>query len=343
MPDSPVPFPRPARADGLRRALVGRLVLVALGVALLAAALAVAGCAPQADGGASGAGLGDRPLRVVATTNVVGDLVREVGGNRVVLTTLMGPGVDPHLYKASAGDVGRMSGADLVVYNGLHLEGKMTEVFAQMRQRGVPTVAVAEQLAEDRLIGSPDYASSHDPHVWFDVALWADAARALGDALARRDTAHAAAYRRRATAYAARLDTLDAYVRRQAARVPERQRVLVTSHDAFGYLGRAYAIEVRGLQGLSTATEAGTADVQALAGFVAERQIPALFVESSVSPRGIQAVRQAVAARGHAVRVGGTLYGDALGDRGTPAGTYEGAVRHNIDTIVSGLLSEGGV
>jgi manganese/zinc/iron transport system substrate-binding protein len=217
----------------------------------------------------------------------------------------------------------------------------MTEVFAQMQARGVPTVAVAEALPEARLIGSPDYASSYDPHVWFDVALWRDAARALADALARRDTARADAYRRRAAAYAARLDTLDAYVRAQAQRVPAARRVLVTSHDAFSYLGRAYAIDVRGLQGLSTVSEAGTADVQRLAAFVAERQIPALFIESSVSPRGIEAVQQAVAAQGFTVRLGGTLYGDALGDAGTPTGTYAGAVRHNIDTIVEGLRGEG--
>jgi manganese/zinc/iron transport system substrate-binding protein len=280
-------------------------------------------------------------MRVVATTNVVGDLVRRVGGDRVALTTLMGPGVDPHLYRASEGDVQTMAEADLVLYNGLHLEGKMTDVFAQMSRRSVPASALADDaLPDSALVPSSEYASSYDPHVWFDVELWAQVARHVGEVMAARDTAHAAAYRRNAAAYAQRLDTLDRYVAEQAERIPEERRVLITSHDAFRYLGRAYDIEVRGLQGISTDTEAGTRDVQNLADFVVKRKIPALFVESSVSPRGIEAVRKAVQARGFEVTLGGTLYGDALGDRDTPQGTYVGALRHNIDTIVKGLLDE---
>jgi manganese/zinc/iron transport system substrate-binding protein len=300
--------------------------------------LLLGGCArPTNSGGA--ADFTDRKMRVVVTTNIIGDLVREVAGDRVALTTLMGPGVDPHLYRASEGDVQTMVEADLVLYNGLHLEGKMTDVFAQMNRRSVPTSALAEAAVPDSLlIPSAEYASSYDPHVWFDVALWGRVARHVGAVLAARDTARAAAYRRNAAAYARRLDSLDQYVAAQARRVPEPRRVLITSHDAFRYLGRAYDIEVRGLQGISTASEAGTRDVQALADFVAERRIPALFVESSVSPRGIEAVQEAVRARGFDVTVGGTLYGDALGNRGAPTGTYVGALRHNIDTIVEGLL-----
>ena len=278
-------------------------------------------------------------MRVVVTTNIIGDLVRQVAGDQVALTTLMGPGIDPHLYRASEGDVQTMVQADLVLYNGLHLEGKMTDVFAQMNQRSVPTTALAEAAVPDSLlIPSAEYASSYDPHVWFDVALWGRVARHVGDVLAARDTAHAATYRQNAAAYAQRLDSLDQYVTAQARRVPDERRVLITSHDAFRYLGRAYDIEVRGLQGISTASEAGTRDVQNLTDFVAERRIPALFVESSVSPRGIQAVQEAVRARGFDVTVGGTLYGDALGNRGSPTGTYVGALRHNIDAIVEGLL-----
>ena len=280
-------------------------------------------------------------MRVVVTTNIIGDLVRQVGGDHVALTTLMGPGVDPHLYRASEGDVQSMAEADLVLYNGLHLEGKMTDVFAQMNQRSTPTSALAEEGVPDSLlIPSTEYASSYDPHVWFDVELWARVTRHVGEVLAARDTAHAEAYRRNAASYARRLDSLDQYVTTQARRVPEQKRVLITSHDAFRYLGRAYDLEVRGLQGISTASEAGTRDVQRLAEFVVERRIPALFVESSVSPRGIEAVQQAVESRGFAVTLGGTLYGAALGDRGTPTGTYVGALRHNIDSIVEGLLRD---
>ncbi|NBC15893.1 MAG: zinc ABC transporter solute-binding protein [Bacteroidetes bacterium] len=318
--------------SGLRPA---RLFVLLLPIVLLA------GCIRQVNE-PQGADPDDgQALRVVATTNIIGDLVRQVAGDRVHLTTLMGPGVDPHLFKASEGDVRRMAEADLILYNGLHLEGKMTEVFAQMQQRQIATAALAEDALPDSvLIPSADYASNYDPHVWFDVGLWSQVARHVGEVLARADTAHADTYRTNARAYAQRLDSLDQYVRAQMQRVPVDQRVLITSHDAFSYLGRAYAIEVRGLQGISTTSEAGAADVQALARFVADRQIPALFVETSVSPRGIQAVQEAVRAQGFQVRVGGTLYGDALGDRGTPEGTYVGAVRHNIDTIVSGLLRD---
>ena len=305
--------------------------------------LLAAGCARQtnSDGAAD---FTTRKMNVVVTTNIISDLVRQIGGDQVALTTLMGPGVDPHLYRASEGDVQTMAEADLVLYNGLHLEGKMTDVFAQMNERSVPTSALADEAVPDSLlIPSTEYASSYDPHVWFDVELWARVTRHVSEVMAARDTAHAEIYRRNAEAYVQRLDSLDRCVTEQARRIPEEQRVLVTSHDAFRYLGRAYDIEVRGLQGISTATEAGTQDVQNLADFVVERRIPALFVESSVSPRGINAVQKAVRAKGFSVTVGGTLYGDALGDRGSPAGTYVGALRHNIDTIVEGLLSSEGV
>lgn len=316
------------------------------GLIVLAALLLTAGCARQAGSGeAAGeiqaAALDGRPMRVVATTNIIGDLVRELAGERVELETLMGPGVDPHLYQASEGDVRRLSRADLVLYNGLDLEGKMTEVFAQMRQRGIPAVAIADAaLADSVMIESEEYAGNFDPHVWFDVALWARVAEHVGEVLATRDTAHAEAYRQNAQAYAGQLQQLDAYVREQAERVPAEQRILITSHDAFSYFGRGYGFEVMGLQGISTTSEAGAADVQNLASLIAERRIPAIFAETSVSPRGIEAVQQAVRAEGFQVEIGGTLYGDALGDRGAPTGTYAGAVRHNIDTIVGGLLQE---
>ena len=299
---------------------------------------AAIGCARQTDSGGA-ADFTDRKMNVVVTTNIIGDLVRRVAGDHVALTTLMGPGVDPHLYRASEGDVQTMAEADLVLYNGLHLEGKMTDVFAQMNERSVPTSALADEAVSDSLlIPSTEYASSYDPHVWFDVELWAKVTRHVSEVMAARDTAHGEIYRRNAEAYVQRLDSLDRYVTEQARRIPEEQRVLVTSHDAFRYLGQAYDIEVRGLQGISTATEAGTQDVQNLADFVTKRKIPALFVESSVSPRGINAVQEAVKSKGFSVTVGGTLYGDALGNRGSPTGTYVGALRHNIDTIVEGLL-----
>lgn len=297
----------------------------------------ISGCEPST-GQQSGKDFSDQTINVVATTSMVADLVGIVGGDRVEVTGLMGPGIDPHLYKASEGDVARMAGADVIFYNGLHLEGKMTEVFEQMAQRHIPTVAVAQGSVPDSLLlDSSVYTGNYDPHVWFDVSLWQRVAQYVAQELAEMDPTHAAGYQARADAYLVELTELEAYVKGQAMRVDEQQRVVVTSHDAFGYFGRAYGFEVRGLQGISTATEAGTADVQDLAEMVASRRIPAMFVESSVSPRGIEAVREAVRARNFEVAIGGTLYGDALGNPGTPEGTYLGMVRHNIDTIVEAL------
>ena len=278
----------------------------------------------------------DGPLRVVATTGMVADAAARIGAGRVAVTGLMGPGVDPHLYKASEGDVRRLQEADLVLYNGLHLEAKMGEVLGRLGATK-PARAVASAVAPGDLRTEPGFSDAHDPHIWFDVRLWRDAVVAVGEALAAADPAGADDYRRNLAAYRAELDTLDAWVRRRVASVPGPARVLVTAHDAFGYFGRAYGLEVRGLQGISTATEAGTRDVQDLAAFLAERRVPAVFVESSVPPRTVEALQAAVRARGHDVRIGGSLYSDALGDRGGPAATYVGMVRANVTTIVEAL------
>ncbi len=308
-----------------------------LGMLLAVLLMAGAGCGQKASRTDQAADGARDKLHVVATTSIIADLVRNIGGERGEVIGLMGPGVDPHLYKASAGDVSRMANADLIFYNGLHLEGKMTEIFEQMARRGIPTYAVAAGIDASKYRASALFQGNYDPHVWFDVSLWIDAARYVADVLAKHDPEHADAYAANAEAYIRELEALDAYVREKTSEIPEDRRVIITSHDAFGYFGRAYGFEVKGLQGISTATEAGAADVQALAEFVVSRRIPAMFVESSVSPRGIEAVREAVRARGFEVKIGGTLYGDALGDPGTPAGTYVGMVRHNIDTIASAL------
>jgi len=298
------------------------------------------GCA---GGGASERGpvTPDNPLRIVATTSMIADLVQVVGGELVRAEGLMGPGVDPHLYQASQGDVSRMAGADVVFYNGLHLEGKMAEIFEQMHGRGQRVFAVTDAVAEDERLQSELFTGNYDPHIWFDLSLWQKAARFVGDRLVEVDALNAEAYRSRALAFVDTLGALDEEIRASLSRVPEEHRVLITSHDAFGYFGRAYDFDVRGLQGISTATEAGTADVQGLAEFVAERRIPSMFIESSISPRGIEAVREAVRARGFDVHIGGTLYGDALGPAGSGADSYTGMVRANTATIVNGLAGSG--
>lgn len=289
------------------------------------------GCGSEAD-----VPIHERPVRVVTTTGMITDLVENLGGERVQVVGLMGPGVDPHLYKASEGDVLRLATADVIFYNGLHLEGRMTRVFERM-QRRVRTAAVADGIPTDELLDWDEGEGSHDPHVWFDVRLWMHAAITVRDTLLDLDPKHADVYRTNAERYLEQLAELHRYVKRRAEEVPESQRVLITAHDAFHYFGRAYGFEVRGLQGISTAAEAGTADVQELANLIARRRIAALFVESSVPVRNIEAVQEAVRARGFRVGVGGELFSDAMGDPGTPEGTYLGMVRHNIDTIVSAL------
>jgi manganese/zinc/iron transport system substrate-binding protein len=305
---------------------------------LLVAALAVVGCGKQSVGRVD-PNLGERRVRVVATTGMVTDIVEHVGGDRVDVESLMGPGVDPHLYKATEGDVIRLADADVVYYNGLHLEAKLSEVFERMGGR-VRTVAVTDGIPRGQLIASTAFGAAYDPHVWFDVRLWMEAAREVVDTLAALDGAHAPTYDANYRRYLSDLIELDRYVRRRAAEVPRERRVIITAHDAFNYFGRTYDFEVRGLQGISTVTEAGTGDIQDLADFIVERQIPSIFVESSVSPRTIQAVEEAVHARGFDVGIGGSLFSDAMGDPGTPEGTYVGMVRHNVDTIVEGLTRD---
>lgn len=300
-------------------------------LALTCLVVLLASCAPPEPAETS-----DR-LNVVTTVGMIADVAENVGGGHVRVTALMGPGVDPHLYKASEGDVRRLYRADVIFYGGLHLEAKMAEVLQEMGER-TRSVAVSEAIPRDSLLAPPEFQGAHDPHVWFDVRLWMMTVPRVAETLAAADPAHAADFRANAARYLARLDSLDRYVRAQAARVPAEQRVLVTAHDAFNYFGRAYGFRVRGLQGISTASEAGTADVQELADFIARRRIPAIFVESSIPRRNVEAVQEAVGARGWRVRIGGQLFSDAMGSAGTPEGTYVGMVRHNIDTVVGALL-----
>lgn len=276
----------------------------------------------------------DHRLRVVCTTGMITDLAQRIGGGRIVCQGLMGPGVDPHLYKATAGDVERLSRADLVLYNGLHLEARLAEVFAHLP--GARSAALGERLPGAAPLLGPD-GHAPDPHIWFDVSLWSLVARRIGEELAAADPAHAAGYRTRATALGDSLLALHREIQARVARLAPDRRLLVTAHDAFQYFGRAYGFEVRGLQGISTASEAGARDVQELATLLVERRVPAIFVESSVPRRTLEAVLEAARARGARVRLGGELFSDALGDGGTPEGTYAGMVRHNVDTILGAL------
>jgi manganese/zinc/iron transport system substrate-binding protein len=298
-------------------------------------------CTPEGGKDAKKNGRESGVINIVATTGMIADIAQVVGGEHVKVRGLMGPGVDPHLYKASAGDVALLSGADLIFYNGLHLEGKMSEIFEQMKKRGIDTVAVTDGIDRSLLETPPQFQGNYDPHVWFDVTMWMTAVGTVRDTLISEDPGNADYYRNNTEAYLKELSELNEYVAAKAKLLPEDKRVLITAHDAFNYFGRRYGFEVRGLQGISTVAEAGTQDVQNLAEFIVERKIPAIFVESSVPPKFIEAVQAAVESRGFDVKVGGSLYSDAMGNPGTPDGTYIGMVRHNIDTIVGALLNGG--
>jgi manganese/zinc/iron transport system substrate-binding protein len=278
----------------------------------------------------------DERLNVVTTTTMITDLVRNIGGDSIRVQGLMGSGVDPHLYKASEGDVSKLTNADVVFYSGLHLEGKLVDVFERMG-RSSNTVALAEVLDKDGLIGSEYFASSYDPHIWFNIEYWKQITSYLADELGKIDPKNADFFEKNKLAYLEQLDQLEKEVRQTIATLPEDKRVLVTAHDAFSYFGKEYGFEVVGLQGLSTATEAGVQDVQNLADLIIDKQVKAIFVETSVPKRTIEALQQAVKAQGFDTQIGGTLYSDALGNAGTDEGTYIGMFRYNVGTIVQAL------
>lgn len=310
----------------------------------LVAALVVAGCDRGSGGGGGGGGAGRGPadpqqkaaLTVVTTTGMIADIARNIAGERARVSALMGEGVDPHLYKPSPGDVRMLSDADLVLYNGLHLEGRMGEVLENLGKRKA-VVPVAGGIAPDRLRSPPEFKGQHDPHVWFDVSLWIVAAEATREALIKADPDGAMMFRANAERYLAQLGSLHEEVRTAIASIPIERRVLVTAHDAFGYFGRAYGIEVLAIQGISTDSEAGLKDINHLVDVIVERNIPAVFIESSVPRKTIDALIEGAKGKGHAVRVGGELFSDAMGAAGTPEGTYTGMVRHNVKVIVEGL------
>jgi manganese/zinc/iron transport system substrate-binding protein len=286
--------------------------------------------------GCGGGGDGSAGPQVIATTGMIGWLAGEVAGDAVSVFSLMGPGVDPHLYKASEGDVRRLGEAKLILYNGLHLEGKMGDILGKMG-RGRPVIAVTRDLPPAALRALAGTADQHDPHVWFDVSLWARTLTLIESELSAVFPEHAAGFAERARRLEAELAELDAWVAAEIAKVPAERRILITAHDAFGYFGDRYDIEVMGLQGVSTLAEAGLQDVESLVETIVSRSVKAVFVESSVPKRSIEAVQAACRDRGHAVAIGGELFSDAMGAAGSPEGSYPGMVRHNVHTIVEAL------
>ena len=276
-------------------------------------------------------------LKIVTTTTMITDMVAELGGDAVEVQGLMGAGVDPHLYKASAGDVNKLFNADIVIYSGLHLEGKLVDVFEKMEQQGISMFAISDTIDRNSLISSANFASNYDPHIWFDISLWKSASAYVAQKLAQKDPSHKQLYSDNLDKYFSRLDSTELLIKQMINELPPQNRVLITAHDAFNYFGKAYGFEVLGLQGISTATEAGVQDVQKLTSLIVERKIKAIFIESSVPKRNIEALQAAVRSKGFNVAIGGELFSDACGDAGTFEGTYIGMVIHNVSTITNAL------
>ncbi|WP_274308788.1 metal ABC transporter solute-binding protein, Zn/Mn family [Solibacillus daqui] len=273
---------------------------------------------------------------IVATTSQIGDALKIIGGDHLQVTTLMGPGVDPHLYKATQSDLTKLDGAEVIFYSGLHLEGQMQEIFDQMSEEKT-VQAVAEEIDKAQLLADPNNATLHDPHVWFDIDLWKEVVDTIGDTLVEEYPEYKDDFEANEEAFLAELDELKQYASNRIEEIPASQRILVTAHDAFNYFGESQGFEVRGLQGLSTDSEYGVKDVQNMVDYLVENKIKAIFVESSVSDKAMKAVIEGAKEKGHSIVIGGELFSDAMGAEGTEEGTYLGMYKHNVDTIVNSL------
>lgn len=303
-----------------------------VGFLACAVILTATGCGGESDETGSVEG----KIQATTTTTIITDLVEQVGGERVEVQGLMGPGVDPHLYEPSQGDVEKLREADAIFYNGLFLEGQMNDILVQTAQQ-TPAVQVTESVPEDRLLPSQDYEGQADPHLWWDPTLWETTIDPVVEHLSELKPDSADYFEQRGEEYRQEIMAAHEEAQGMVAEVPEEQRVLITAHDAFSYFGEQYGFEVRGLQGLSTETEAGAGDVQQLAEYLVENEIPAIYIESTVPRRNVEAVQAAARDRGWEVKIGGELYSDAIGEPGTQGGTHPGAFLENVEKITSGL------
>ena len=294
---------------------------------LISALLLTASCTKKEN-------LGKNDGTIVTTIGMIADVTRQIAGEEQEVINLIGEGIDPHNHKPLKSEVDCIQRAGLVLYNGLLLEGKMSSVLANRRDQGQPIFAVAEGLEGVELLGDHSHP---DPHLWMDITIWSQVAETISHHLSTYSPEHKERHTTRLSEYQKKLTDLHAYAQRAFQSIPENQRVLVTAHDAFSYLGRAYGIEVRGIQGISTESEAGTKDINDLVAYLVEKEIPAIFVESSVPEKSVQAVIEGAAQKGHKVKNGGTLFSDAMGSSGSYRGTYIGMMDHNITTIVKAL------
>lgn len=277
----------------------------------------------------------NKPL-IVATTGILTDAIKNIVKDSAEVISIMGTGVDPHLYKASQGDLYKFLEADYIFYNGLNLEGKMADVLSKL-SRTKTVIGVSDQLPKSLIITDSSFASAYDPHVWFDVDIWKEVIKIASHSLQELDTSNATYYRRNTDQYLKQLDSLSAFINYELSKIPKHRRILITAHDAFSYLGRKYDIEIRSLQGISTLSDFGLRSVSDLVNIIIEQKIPAVFIETSISDRSVKAVVEGVRKKGFPLKIGGSLYSDALGERNGPQGNYIGMVKYNIQTIVQGL------
>ncbi|QOT12434.1 zinc ABC transporter substrate-binding protein [Paenibacillus sp. JNUCC32] len=310
-----------------------------MGAAILVLLLVLSACA-SGEAKQSGAATeqADKKIRVVTTIGQIAEPISVIGGDRVEVLSLMGPGVDPHLYNATQGDIKKLDSGDVIFYSGLHLEGNMTEIFEQIG-KNKPVLAIADAIPKDRLL--QDDTQATDPHVWFDIDLWKTSLDSAVEELKSLSPADADYFEENKQKYFAQLDELKAEAKDKLGQIPEEQRVMVTAHDAFGYFGRMHGLEVVGLQGLSTEDEIGLSDINGTIDLLLEHKVPAVFVESSVNPASINAVIEGAAKKGLDIKLGGELFSDAMGETGTTEGTYIGMYRHNVETIYHALTGSG--
>lgn len=303
-----------------------------IGMCLLLTMLFLGACSEQTEKKEAKEGL----IVVTTTISQIADAVANIGGNKVEVHSLMGPGTDPHLYKATQGDITKLQEADVIFYNGLYLEGKMLDVLEKMN-KDKPTIAIADLISKNKLLSDVNDSQTVDPHIWFDIDLWKMAIEQVKNGLIQVDPNNESYYEDNAKQYNEELEKLKAFALEEMEKIPAEQRVLVTAHDAFSYFGRAFNMEVMGLQGLSTDSEYGLGDVKKLVDTLVTRKIKAVFIESSISERSINAVIEGASKKGHLVNIGGELYSDAMGEEGTEEGTYIGMYKHNVKTIVEAL------
>lgn len=274
-------------------------------------------------------------LNIVSSTTMINDLACVIGGSAVNCIGLMGVGVDPHLFKASASDVSKIANADVILYNGLHLEGEMGEIFSNLSNQGKTVICLEDAVLENRVLMSEDGTNSYDPHIWFDVSIWADCAIYVANILGEISPENKVTFDTNLALYLDQLDNLLQYINDEISKIPQSCRVLITAHDAFNYFGNAYGFKVLALQGISTDLEASTLDISTLSSFIADNKIKSIFLESSVSSKNIESLKSAVLAKGFDVSIGGELYSDSLGDG--EHSSYINTFKYNIDTIVNAL------